>query len=430
MKKDLSIYKERRDKLAIKIKQKYPDKKGTVLFFADFENVRTKFRQDSYLYYFSGLEEPGIVLAANLENAKTYLYMPQYSESRAKWSKSILYESNEEFLKSSGIDELKVLGNVCKGYSISPLCSLNEYEYLVQDLKKLVSNGENVFLVYSGAQGIQKILIDRLISMVPDLNSKIIDISDMAADLRRTKSKEEIELIYNAVDCTMSAQEAAAQIIDANKMEFEIEAGIEFIYIQSGARSAFPSIVASGKNATILHYNLNDSLMKKGDLVIVDIGAEFEYYCADITRTYPVSGVFTKRQKELYNIVLETQEYIENLVKPGYWLNNKNEPEKSLHHLAYSFLDKMGYAKYFTHSIGHFLGLDVHDVGNINEPLKEGDVITIEPGIYIPEENLGIRLEDNYWILKDGLICLSQDLPKEPNLIEEIMAQSESSDED
>ena len=255
----------------------------------------------------------------------------------------------------------------------------------------------------------------------------MIDISDIVAECRRTKSQEESEHIYNAIDCTMAAREA--QLIDVDKFEHEVEAGIEFVYIQSGGRAAFPSIVASGKNATILHYNANDSLMKKGDLVIVDIGAEIDYYCADLTRTYPVSGIFTKRQKELYNIVLETQEYIENLAKPGYWLFNKNEQEKSLHHLAYEFLDKIGYSKYFTHNLGHFLGMDVHDIGDYSKPLKEGDVITIEPGIYIPEENIGIRIEDNYWIIKDGVMCLSQDLPKDPNLIEEMMAQS-NSDED
>lgn len=275
----------------------------------------------------------------------------------------------------------------------------------------------------------QKLIIDRLISVIPGLDKKIVDISDIISNFRRTKSKEEIEQIYNAVDCTIAAHEGAAQVIDADEFEHAVEAAIEFIYIQSGGRAAFPSIVASGKNATILHYNANDSLMKKGDLVVVDIGAEIDYYCADLTRTYPISGIFSKRQKELYNIVLETQEYIESLVKPGYWLYNKAEPQKSLHHLSYEFLEKMGYAKYFSHRIGHFLGLDVHDLGDYNEPLKEGDVITIEPGIYIPEEGIGIRIEDNYWVIEDGVICLSQDLPKDPNLIEELMAESSFDDD-
>ena len=136
--------------------------------------------------------------------------------------------------------------------------------------------------------------------------------------------------------------------------------------------------MATGKNATILHYTANTSAMKKGDLVVVDIGAAFDGYCADLTRTYPVSGKFSKRQRELYNLVLDAQTYIADLAKPGMYLNNSDEPERSLHHLAQSFLKKHGYDQYFVHGIGHFLGLDVHDVGNVKEPLKENDVFTIE----------------------------------------------------
>ena len=126
--------------------------------------------------------------------------------------------------------------------------------------------------------------------------------------------------------------------------------------------------------------------MNKGDLVVVDIGAEIAYYCADLTRTYPVSGVFSKRQREVYDLVLQTQRYIETLAKPGMWLTNKDNPDKSLHHLARTYLKDLGYDKYFNHGLGHFLGLDVHDVGDYTQPLKEGDVITLEPGIYIPRK--------------------------------------------
>ena len=164
--------------------------------------------------------------------------------------------------------------------------------------------------------------------------------------------------------------------------------------------------------------------------MVVDVGAEYDYYCADLTRTYPVSGSFTKRQKELYNLVLDTQEYVAKLAKPGMWLSNKEKPEKSLHHLAKKFLDdRGGYGKYFVHGIGHFLGMDVHDVGDIKEPLQDGDVFTLEPGIYIPEENIGIRIEDNYWIAKDGAVCLSESLPKKPDEIEAMMEEVVEPDE-
>jgi Xaa-Pro aminopeptidase len=158
---------------------------------------------------------------------------------------------------------------------------------------------------------------------------------------------------------------------------------------------------------------------------VVDIGAEANYYCADLTRTYPVSGTFTSRQKEIYNLVLDTQDHIANIAKPGMWLFNKEKPEQSLHHLAYAFLEKKGYAKYFPHGLGHFLGLDVHDVGNRAEPLEEGDVFTIEPGIYIPAEKIGVRIEDDYWMAKDGVVCLSEELPKNADDIER-MVQSKN----
>ena len=162
--------------------------------------------------------------------------------------------------------------------------------------------------------------------------------------------------------------------------------------------------------------------MNQGDVVVIDIGASYKRYCADVSRTYPVSGVFTQRQKELYDIVLETQEYIAAFAKPGMWLNNAEEPSKSLNHLAREFLkERGGYDTYFPHGIGHFVGLDVHDVGDSKIPLSKGDIITIEPGIYIPEERIGIRIEDMYWIVEGEAVCLSDSFPKTTIEIEELM---------
>jgi Xaa-Pro aminopeptidase len=215
--------------------------------------------------------------------------------------------------------------------------------------------------------------------------------------------------------------ESVFQTLAIDKIENEIQAGIEYVFIASGADLAFPCIVGSGKNSTILHYMANNKKINQGDLVLVDIGAQFDHYCGDITRTYPVSGKFTKRQREIYDIVLETQEYIENIARPGLWLSNKDKPQESLNHLAKEFMKEKGYEKYFLHGIGHFVGLDVHDVGDSLEPLKPGDVITIEPGIYIAEENIGVRIEDNYWIVEDGIVCLSEQLPKDADEIEKLL---------
>ena len=189
--------------------------------------------------------------------------------------------------------------------------------------------------------------------------------------MRRKKDMHEIEKINEAIDITILAHEAAAQAIKAGTLECEVQAAIEYVFTAAGSAPAFPSIVATGKNGTILHYVNNSQELKKSDLVVVDIGAKKDGYCADITRTYPVSGTFTRRQKELYQIVLDVQEYIADLAKPGMWLNNKDEKEKSLHHLAQDYLEKKGYKKYFPHGIGHYLGLDVHDVGGYKTPLHQ-----------------------------------------------------------
>jgi Xaa-Pro aminopeptidase len=243
--------------------------------------------------------------------------------------------------------------------------------------------------------------------------------------MRRIKSMHEIELLYKAIDITISAHYAGAQEIKKGIIEYELQAMIEYMFTMRGGERAFPSIVATGHNGTVLHYHSNNAILSQQDLVVVDIGAEYNHYCADLTRTYPVSGKFSSRQQEIYMTVLETQEYIAQNAKPGYWLSCKEYPEKSLHHLAVKFLAEKGYDKYFMHGIGHFLGLDVHDVGNYQEPLQPGDVITIEPGIYISEESLGVRIEDNYWIVDDGAVCLSEELPKYPEDIEEMMREQQ-----
>jgi Xaa-Pro aminopeptidase len=154
---------------------------------------------------------------------------------------------------------------------------------------------------------------------------------------------------------------------------------------------------------------------------VIDIGAEYAYYAADITRTYPASGTFSERQREIYQMVLDAQEFVAAHAKPGYWLKNAAYPEQSLHHMAVQFFKEHGLDKYFMHGIGHYLGLDVHDVGSYQEPLKPGDLFTIEPGLYIRNEGIGVRIEDNYLMTGDGVRCLSAHIPKTVTDIERLM---------
>lgn len=413
-------YALRRKDLLADVKEQHPDKNGVIVLLAGFENEEHRFVQESSFYYLTGLDEPAVALVIDMQG-KTTLYVPNCLKERAKWVVAPL-EVTDAYAKKIGVDAIKLLGTTCAGYQMHPFFPQSEYEQLLKDVKQLIGK-DGVLFTLSPATPYgyieQRLLLQRLQSF--GFNVPIVDISPIVAKLRRSKDMDEIEQMYKAVDITCLAQDAAAKAIADGQSEAEVQASLEYIITGSEAQPSFPSIVGSGKNAAILHYNQNNGTMKNGDLVVVDIGARYNNYCADITRTYPVSGTFTDRQKEVYNIVLEAQTYIADLAKPGMWLSNAEKPEQSLNHLAKKFMQEKGYGHYFPHSIGHYLGLDVHDVGSYKEPLKVGDVITIEPGIYIPEEHIGIRIEDDYWIVKDGAMCLSEGLPKSVNEIEKMV---------
>ncbi len=427
---DFSIYKARRKELVQAVKQAHvTDDQGLIMLIAGFENDRYAFWQESSFFYYTGLTEPGAVLVMDF-SGKTDLYIPNCGDVRKKWMHSPVAVTQEN-AKHLGVEQVMVLGDQCSGYQLFPFFKQQSYGHVIARLQQLVAQNANLFTLYPENEHEyveQRLVINNLQKFVPGLSDCVVDVSSFVADMRRQKSTHEIDFITAAIDITVLAQAAAAQAIGPDALECEVQASLEYIMTGSSTRLAFPSIVATGKNATILHYTANTSAMKKGDLVVVDIGAAFDGYCADLTRTYPVSGKFSKRQRELYNLVLDAQTYIADLAKPGMYLNNSDEPERSLHHLAQSFLKKHGYDQYFVHGIGHFLGLDVHDVGNVKEPLKENDVFTIEPGIYIPQEGIGIRIEDDFWMAKKGAICLSEDLPKDPVMIEQ-MAQETLQDQ-
>jgi Xaa-Pro aminopeptidase len=408
--------------LSALIRQEYPDQKGAIVLFGAFEHDRYKFRQESSFYYLTGITEPGAVVVIDLQGKST-LYIPDHGANRAAWVHTPV-SLTQENAKKLGFEHIKSLGQMAPGYQFHPFSDKKHYSNLLADLNAIIQADGKIFTLMpqnSWEYIEQRSMLTRFDAMIPGFQNHCVDIAPLVAALRRKKDMREIETMYKAVEITMLAQEAAAHAIQDGILECEVQASLEYMFTGSNAYPSFPSIVAGGKNGTILHYQTNADVLKNGQLVVVDIGAEYEYYCADLTRTYPVSGTFTKRQKELYNLVLATQEYIADLAKPGMWLSNKDKPEKSLNHLAKKFLDERGYGNYFPHGIGHFLGIDVHDVGDLNEPLKEGDVFTIEPGIYIPQEGIGIRIEDNYWVVKDGVVCLSESLPKKPEDIEALM---------
>ncbi len=429
--RDFSFYKKRRSELIQTIKETNPHaQQGVVMLIAGFEDDRVAFWQESSFYYYTGITEPGAVLMIDLEDQAT-LYIPNCGTVRKQWMYSPVALTQEN-AKVLGVEQVTVLGDQCAGFQLFPFFKQASYGHILARLKQLMMKKGTVFTLYPDNEHeyvAQRLVINRLHSLVDNLADYIVDISEVVADARRTKDMYEVDMLTQAIEITGLAHEAAAQAIEPGLLECEVQASLEYMMTGAGSRPAFPSIVATGKNGTILHYTASTTELKSGDLVVVDIGATHEGYCADLTRTYPVSGKFTKRQRELYQIVLDTQEYIADLAKPGMYLNNPDHEEQSFHHCAKAFLKKHGYDQYFVHGIGHFLGLDVHDVGNAKEPLREHDVFTIEPGIYIPEEGIGIRIEDNFLAVKKGAICLSEHLPKAPAIVEEMVQESFDDDD-
>ena len=407
----------RRAALLENIRSTYPDKQGAVVLCAAFEREREPFFQDSTFTYFVGIDEPGLVFYQKLEGQAT-LYEPHYATARSVW---LPLKKDQALLAAVGIEKETFLGEPIKGYSLDPLLVMSQVKTLVEHLSLVVHAGHSVFVPLQEVSFESAMYLRQLCSFVPGLFEQIIDISPLIGQLRRKKDMRELELMYRAIEITASAQDAAAQVIRPEISESQVQAAIDFVFADNQAVRAFPSIVGSGKNSTVLHYVDNKSVMKTGDLVVVDIGASYNHYAADVTRTYPVSGSFTARQKEIYQLVLDAQTFVAEAARPGMYLRNAQFPDQSLHHLAAKFFEEHGYGKYFPHGVGHFVGLDVHDVEDRTKPLQPGDVFTIEPGLYIPEEKLGVRIEDMYWIVEDGVVCLTEGIIKEIDEVEELM---------
>ncbi len=245
------------------------------------------------------------------------------------------------------------------------------------------------------------------------------------AHLRTKKDAFEISQIQKAVDVSQQAYEHLLHVIPTLDEEHQVEAEYNYILNKNQTIPSFNSIVASGKNGTILHYGDNNQPLDKSGLLLLDLGVQYQNYASDITRTYPVSGKFTKRQKEVYQSVLNVNKAVIAWAKAGITQEAFNQFGKELiikelYNLGLIKKDEE-YAKYYYHSLGHYLGLDVHDEGNYAEPFPVGTVITVEPGIYIAEEGIGVRIEDDIVLTENGNICLSHKLVKEVVEIEKAM---------
>jgi Xaa-Pro aminopeptidase len=252
----------------------------------------------------------------------------------------------------------------------------------------------------------------------------ILSAGPMIAQLRMHKSPGELALLQKSVDVTLEAHRAAWKRAAPGLYEYQVAASMSALYFDAGCqRHAYAPIVGSGPNSTILHYSRNSRRMGRGELLLMDVGAECAGYAADITRTIPVGAPFTKRQREVYEIVLGAQNAVIAAVKPGLALSDLSKIAREYinTHGKDSHGESLG--KYFTHGVSHHVGLDVHDATDSSEPLAEGNVITVEPGIYIPEEDIGIRIEDMVEVTKDGARLMSGALPRDPGEIEKALAR-------
>ena len=255
--------------------------------------------------------------------------------------------------------------------------------------------------------------------------------------LRAIKTKEEVVVIQKAIDITEVAFRRLLKFIKPGVFEHEIEAEIYHSFLSQRATGvAYHSILASGDNARTLHYTSNNNVCKDGELILMDFGAAYGGYNADLTRTVPVNGKFTKRQKEVYNACLHLHDYAKSILKPGISILNYTDKvgvEATKQFLKIGLLNKTdiknedknnpAYRKYLYHGISHHLGIDVHDLGTRTEPIQAGMVFTVEPGIYIKEESMGVRIENNVWITKTGNQDLFKNIPIKADDIEALMRQ-------
>lgn len=375
---------------------------------------RYSFTPNRNFYYLTGIDEEDIILLMKKQNDEIseYLFIQEIDEVEAKWTgETISIERAEE---TSGITDIRFL----KEFEDTIGAYINTFNInqMYFDLER-----QEINIAKTQSQLFANLIIDRYPHM------RINNIYSDIAALRTIKREEEVELIKKAIEITYEGIKLMLKNSKAGMMEYEIEAYFNFALNREGVKEvAFSTIAASGKNATILHYDKNNTTTKENELLLVDLGAQYKYYNADISRTFPVNGKFTERQKQIYNIVLKANEEVMKSVKPGVTLAELQTKAKEVLAegcKAIGLIEKdEELAKYYYHGVSHPLGLDTHDVGERNIKLKEGMIITDEPGLYIEEENIGIRIEDDILVTKDGYINLSKNIIKTVDEIENYMS--------
>jgi Xaa-Pro aminopeptidase len=387
-KEPLGEYATRRARVAAEIKG------SALVFYGNPDSELVKFKQEDNFYYLTGFNEPDAVLLidATGDQPEEVLFISPRNPAEERWTGATM-SAGPEGEKLTGIKSVRVRSE------------------LADALSRVVQKGAKLYTLTADKRTMEQV---RTLSAANVQNA-----APILAGLRIRKSPTELALMEKTVKISLTGQQAAARTIAPGVWEYEVEAAVEYEFRRRGAeRPSFPSIIGSGPNSTVLHYNASTRQMKAGDLVVVDIGSEYSGYAGDVTRTYPVSGKFTPRQSEIYQIVLDAQKAALAVIKPGVTI-------RQVHQAASSVIQSKGYGAQFPHGTSHHLGLYVHDVGDTRRALEPGMVITVEPGIYLDKEELGVRIEDDVVVTENGYRMLS-DFPREIADIEALMARSSS----
>jgi len=416
-----NLFAENRKKLKNKLS------KNTLAIFNSNDIMPTNadgtmpFRQNNDLFWLSGVdqEESILVMYPDNNDEKEILFLKETNEHIAIWEGAKL--SKKEALNVSGI---------------STVYWLSEME---EKLNELISNCDGVYLnknIHSRSASEVETRDDRFRKMFSEKYKKeILEIAPIMHELRSIKSETEISLLQNACNITEKGVRRILPFIKPGVMEYEIEAELMHEFLRNRSNGfAYQPIIGSGRDSCVLHYIDNNKECKDGEILLMDFGAEYANYASDLTRTVPVNGRFSARQKDVYNSVLHVMKEATKMLRPGTLFKEYNS---EIGRIMESELIKLGlldkhdvqkqdpkkplYRKYFMHGTSHYLGLDVHDVGNFDWPMKEGMVFTCEPGIYILEEELGIRLENDILITAEGPKDLMKNIPIETEEIEELM---------
>src|SRR5213595_94806 len=374
--------------------------RGTVLIQAGHERdieqdyvQDNDFRQDNTFYYFTEIEPQDAVLmmtARGPDSIETILFLPPRTPSQERWT-GLRLGPDSVAMRLSGIAK------------VMPIDSLEA----------------------RARGGLQPVYMPLGHTRVGADSARVSNLTPIVDSMRVVKDADEISRLRRAVDISVAGHIAAMRAARSGMYEYELEAALEDGFRRNGAdRLGYPSIVGSGPNTTTLHYDVNRRKTENGDLVVIDAAAEWGQYTADVTRTFPVNGKFTSRQKAIYDLVLATQQAAFDSTRPGVTIAQLNRIARDyMRGHSGTLCGAETCDSYFIHGLSHWLGMDVHDVGDYGTPLKPGMILTIEPGIYLAPEGLGVRIEDDVLVTATGAEWLSAKAPRTTAEIERLMGR-------